>query len=55
MRRSLMLVLLVVLAFLSAGCVGAQETDQVAYILTVGLDKAPEEGKLEISYQVAVP
>lgn len=55
MRRSLMLVLLIVLALLSAGCVGAQETDQVAYILTVGLDKAPEEGKLEITYQVAVP
>lgn len=49
------LILLLAFAMASAGCVGAQETDQVAYILTVGLDKAQEEGKLEITYQVAIP
>lgn len=55
MRKLIKLILLILLAMVSAGCVGAQETDQVAYILTVGLDKAQEEGKLEITYQVAVP
>ena len=41
-------------ALLTAGCNGAQETDEVAFVLTVGIDAAPG-GQLNVTYRVAKP
>ncbi len=44
-----------VMAMLVSGCNGARETDQVAYILALGLDKSAIEGKVLVTYQIAIP
>ncbi|MDT8899930.1 Ger(x)C family spore germination protein [Anaeroselena agilis] len=41
-------------ALLTAGCNGSQETDEVAFVLTVGIDAAPG-GQLNVTYRVAKP
>ena len=46
--------LLVTLTLLCSGCYGAKETDAVAYVLLIGVDKAAD-GKQKVTYQVAVP
>lgn len=49
-----MTVLLLVCSLLTTGCVGSRETDAIAYVIAVGLDRA-EGGMLEITYQIALP
>lgn len=52
----LMLVLLVSIALLfTAGCSGARETDEVGYVIAMGIDKAPEKDKINVTYQLAIP
>lgn len=46
--------ILMISALLLTGCNGARETDEVAYVLLIGIDKK-EEGNYLITYQVAVP
>lgn len=46
--------LLCLLAALGAGCNGARETDQVAYIISIGIDVAPG-GEYNITYRLAKP
>lgn len=41
-------------ALLSAGCYGAAETDAVAYIMVLGIDKA-QDGKQKVTFQTALP
>lgn len=41
-------------ALLAAGCNGARETDEVAFVLAVGVDQAPNN-QITVTYQVAVP
>ncbi|MBP2643892.1 MAG: germination protein, Ger(x)C family [Firmicutes bacterium] len=52
--RPITLLLLITSIFLTAGCNGAFETDDVAYILSVGIDAAPNN-QFTITYRLAVP
>jgi len=52
--RPVIFVLCTVLTLIAAGCNGAQELDEVAYILSVGLDAAPNN-QLAITYRIAIP
>lgn len=45
---------LVVVSLLTTGCVGSRETDDIAYVIAVGLDKVGD-GALEVTYQIAIP
>lgn len=45
---------LLMAAVLLSGCNGSRENDEVSYGLAIGIDAAPD-GKLQISYRVAVP
>lgn len=46
--------LLISTMLLCSGCFGARETEDVAYVLTIGFDKAVD-GQEIITYQIAVP
>lgn len=54
MRYKLMLVTIMALSVLLAGCRTSKETDEVAFIVAMGLDKA-EQGKIKVTYQIVVP
>jgi len=53
-KRFIIVIMAVVLAFGSAGCSGARETDEVLYVLALGVDKAGPD-QLKITHQIAVP
>lgn len=40
---------------LLSGCNGARESEEVAYIVAIGIDKAEEEGMITVTYQIAKP
>lgn len=44
----------VALLLFSAGCYGSKETDDLAYVLVIGVDKAAG-GKNKVTYQIALP
>jgi spore germination protein KC len=52
MRKVLLLILLSCL--LVAGCNGAKETDEVAWVVSIGVDRA-EDGDLLVTYRIANP
>ncbi|WP_425058673.1 Spore germination protein B3 [Sporomusa carbonis] len=52
--RVIAIIFMVVLSLVAAGCNGAKETDEVAYIVAMGLD-AGQDGKLKVTYLVALP
>ncbi len=52
--RLVLLAGLVALALLLAGCRTSRETDQVAYILEMGIDKAAG-GKIRVTYRTMIP
>ncbi|MBP2652039.1 MAG: germination protein, Ger(x)C family [Firmicutes bacterium] len=52
--RAITLLIFTVFALITTGCNGAKETDEVAYILSVGLDAAPNN-QFSITYRIAVP
>lgn len=54
MKKMLKLVLIIALVLLLPGCWGYREVDEVAYIITLGLDKG-EGNLLNLTAQVAVP
>ncbi|MDR3563430.1 MAG: Ger(x)C family spore germination protein [Negativicutes bacterium] len=55
MAHRLMLFIIVIgLSILVTGCRAAQETDQVAFIVAMGVDKA-EDGKVKVTYQLITP
>ena len=54
-RRRISLCLLYLLLLLFAqGCWGSRETDELAYILAIGIDKG-KENILQVTFQIAVP
>lgn len=53
-KKAVYVCLLVIFSFMCSGCFGARETDENAYILAVGIDKAAG-GKNKITYQLASP
>lgn len=55
MRYTLILVaILTGLSVLLTGCNGAKETDEVAFIIAMGIDMG-ENGKIKVTYQIAIP
>lgn len=54
MRIHAAIALLISFSLLAAGCYGSRETDEVAYVLIVGVDKAAG-GKQKVTYQFAIP
>jgi len=46
--------LLLVVSLLLTGCFGGKEADDVAYVLVMGIDKAPG-GEQKVTYQIAKP
>lgn len=55
MGSRLMIVLLVAVALITAGCSGARETDEVGYVIAMGIDTASEKDKINVTYQLAIP
>lgn len=53
-RQIIAAVLLSVLCLAAAGCNGARETDEIAYVLLMGIDRN-HDGQLEYTLQFAVP
>lgn len=54
LRKWLCVSLLLFFCGALAGCNGARETDELAYILAIGID-ATEENHYEVTYQIAMP
>ena len=52
--RLIWIILLLMLSVMLTGCNGARETDEVAYILLIGIDKG-KNGNYDVTYQIAVP
>lgn len=52
--RLMLTVLLLCAAIFLSGCFGGRETDDVAYVLVIGVDKT-EDGKMKITYQIDIP
>lgn len=50
------IVLLLILSFATTGCSGSRETDVIAYVIAIGVDKSEKEaGQLDFTFQIAVP
>ncbi len=43
------------MGMLLTGCNGARESEEVAYIVAIGIDKAEQEGMIKVTYQIARP
>lgn len=54
MFRTIGLALLLVVALLNSGCIGGKETDEVIYVITIGID-ATEGKDVKVTYQIAIP
>lgn len=47
--------LVLAVALVTAGCSGARETDEVGYVIAMGIDQGPEKDNLNVTYQLAIP
>lgn len=54
MARIMLGLLLVLCSLTLAGCNGARETDEIAWVIAIGLDRA-SDGDLLVTYRIAVP
>ncbi|MEG6584297.1 Ger(x)C family spore germination protein [Dendrosporobacter sp. 1207_IL3150] len=54
MPRIAIVVLMIMLCITLTGCNGARESDELAYVLLVGVDRDKED-KLEFTFQIAIP
>lgn len=54
MGRRIAIIFIGLLTLVAAGCSGARETDQIAFVMVVGVDRN-ENNKLEFTFQIAVP
>ena len=52
--RYLTILFLLILCLLLTGCNGAMETDEVAWVISLGIDKA-DDGELLLTYRIAKP
>lgn len=48
------IIIILAACLLLAGCNGARETDEVAWVVTIGVDRAAD-GELLVTYRIAVP
>lgn len=53
-RHPLLAGMVLVAALLTVGCNGARQVDEIAFVLAMGVDQAPD-GQLVVTYQVAIP
>ena len=54
--RRWLTILVLALSLLLAGCSsGARESEEILYVVAMGLDKGEAEGTMKISYQIAIP
>lgn len=53
--RTTLIIILVSLNLILAGCNGSHEPDAYAYIVALGFDKADEPGKIAVSFQIGIP
>jgi len=54
MAFRLLILILLGISLCISGCFGSRETDDIAYVIAVGLDKKGE-GVVEVTYQIALP
>jgi spore germination protein KC len=52
--KSIFVAIFAVLSVLMVGCRMSRETDEIAFIIAMGIDKA-EQGKIKITFQIAIP
>ena len=52
-RKITSLIMVLCITLVLAGCNGSKETDEVAYILAIGIDKS-SDGMLKVTYQYAI-
>lgn len=55
MQKFSLLIILLLLPILLTGCFEKREIEDLAYVIAIGIDKGKEEGKVSISFQIAVP
>lgn len=53
--KIIFIVSLLLAAFLCSGCMGAQEVDDLSFILTIGIDKADEANMNVFTFRIAMP
>jgi spore germination protein KC len=53
--RLILGMILLGIGMLLTGCNGARESEEVAYIVAIGIDKAEQEGMIKVTYQIARP
>jgi spore germination protein KC len=53
--RLIAVIILLSIGMLLIGCNGSRESEEVAYIVAIGIDKAEQEGMIKVSYQIARP
>jgi len=53
--RLIVWTILLGIGMLLTGCNGSRESEEVAYIVAIGIDKAEQEGMIKVSYQIARP
>lgn len=53
--RNKLTALLLCVVFLCSGCMGSQEIDDLSFILTIGVDKADDEGEYIFTFRIAMP
>lgn len=53
--RLILISVIVTMTILFSGCTGAREPEEVGYVIAIGIDKAEQPGKIQVSYQLATP
>lgn len=54
MIRAVVTAFLLAAALVSSGCLGGKETDEVTYVICIGID-ATDGKEIEVTYQIAIP
>lgn len=55
MRWPAKILMICLIAMLCSGCMGAQEIDELSFVLTTGIDKANEPGLYDFTFRIALP
>lgn len=52
--KIIVLMILLGLSTLTSGCTGAKETDEIAFVIAMGIDKA-DQNNLKVTYRIMIP
>lgn len=55
MKRCLVAALIVIIAITSSGCWNRRELNELAVVMAIGIDKAKEDGKIQLTVQILKP